>query len=95
MRAAVIEQSEQLAHPRNDAERQSRDVAHAHVLFSNLKLHGEHSALKAAFNSLWPSAFSHGFQVAKEIYSAKAEQPEQDELRQAIQRIENLEVSQP
>lgn len=59
--------------PEGDAERQERDVAHAHALFSNLRLHGEHSALKAAFSSLWPSAFSHGFQTAKEIYSAKAE----------------------
>ncbi len=46
--------------PEGDAERQERDVAHAHALF---------------FSSLWPSAFSHGFQVAKEIYSAKASQP--------------------
>jgi hypothetical protein len=69
---AAIAQA-QTAQPEDDAERQARDIAHAHALFSNLKLQGEHSALMAAFSSLWPSAFSHGFQSAKRIYNAQTD----------------------
>jgi hypothetical protein len=52
-----------------DDFRQDRDISTAQALFSNLKKHGEQSALTAAFAHLWPSAFSHGFQSAKVIYT--------------------------
>lgn len=64
--------------PEGDAERQKRDMATAYGLFSNLKLHGEYAALKVAFGSLWPAAFSHGFQTAKVIYK-----PEPQPVKQA------------
>ena len=62
-----------------DDFRQDRDISTAHALFSNLKKHGEQSALTAAFAHLWPSAFSHGFQSAKVIYTTTppAAQPAQ------------------
>ena len=59
--------------PEGDAERQERDMVTAYDLFSNLKLHGEYAALKVAFGSLWPAAFSHGFQTAKVIYKPESQ----------------------
>jgi hypothetical protein len=58
-----------------DDSRQDRDIGTAHALFSNLKKHGEQSALTAAFAHLWPSAFSHGFQSAKAIYTTTTTTP--------------------
>jgi hypothetical protein len=56
--------------PEADAERQERDVSTAKSMFANFRLEGEHAALNAALSHLWPNAFSHGFQVAKGIYTA-------------------------